>query len=67
MRGVYTHITPRMRAELREALQATWEASLDARIRIAERSAVAVLDRLLASLRDSASKTGSSVAPAIGH
>lgn len=47
MRGVYTHITPRMRAELRDGLQELWEASLDERVRFAERSAVGILDDLL--------------------
>jgi integrase len=47
MRGVYTHITPRMRAELRDGLQELWEASLDERVRLAERSAVGILDDLL--------------------
>jgi integrase len=47
MRGVYAHITPRMRGELREGLQGIWEASLYERTRLAERSVVAVLDRIL--------------------
>lgn len=47
MRGVYTHITPRMRAELRDGLQEQWEASLNERRLICRRSAVAVLDSLL--------------------
>jgi hypothetical protein len=49
MRGVYSHITPRMRAELRDGLQELWEASLHERAQLAERSAVAVLDRILPS------------------
>ena len=45
MRGVvYAHITPQMRAELRDSLQELWEASLHARALLAERSAVAALD-----------------------
>lgn len=47
MRGVYSHITPRMRAELRESLQQLWETSLQERARFAGRSSVAVLDGLL--------------------
>lgn len=47
MRGVYTHITSRMRAELRDGLQEFWEASLRERALIANRSAVAILDRVL--------------------
>lgn len=47
MRGVYSHITPRMRAQLRDGLQELWEASLYERTHLADRSAVTVLDRLL--------------------
>ena len=47
MRGVYTHITPRMRAELRAGLQELWEASLFQRAKLARRSAVAVLDEFI--------------------
>jgi hypothetical protein len=49
MRGVYSHITPRMRAELNTGLQELWEASLHERALLAERSAVAVLDGILAA------------------
>jgi integrase len=49
MRGVYAHITPRMRAELRDGLQQLWEVSLHERARLAGRSAVSVLDDLLAA------------------
>lgn len=48
MRGVYSHITPRMRAQLRDNLQELWEASLHERAHLADCSAVTVLDRLLA-------------------
>jgi hypothetical protein len=47
MRGVYAHISPAMRAGLVAALQAMWEASLDARAALAPRSAVPILDVLL--------------------
>jgi len=47
MRGVYSHVSKRMRAGLVTALQGLWEESLDERVRIAPRSAVAVLDALL--------------------
>jgi integrase len=67
MRGVYAHITPRMRAELRDGLQELWEASLDERARLAERSAVAVLDGILASRTGAASMIRSQLAPKIGH
>ena len=48
MRGVYSHITSRMRAQLRDGLQELWEASLNERALLAERSAVVVLDHILA-------------------
>ena len=47
MRGVYSHITPRMRAELRGGLEDLWEASLCERAMLSEHSAVTVLDRIL--------------------
>jgi len=49
MRGIYSHVTPTMRSELRDGLQKLWEASLHDRALIAGRSAVTVLDRLLAA------------------
>jgi integrase len=48
MRGVYSHITPRMRAEMKARLQELWEASLHERTLLAERSSVAILDSILA-------------------
>jgi integrase len=50
MRGVYSHITPRMRADLRDDLQELWEASLHERALLADRSAVALLDGILIGL-----------------
>ena len=47
MRGVYSHITPGMRAELKAGLQELWEASLHERSLLAARSRVAILDGLL--------------------
>ncbi|QKW07377.1 LacI family DNA-binding transcriptional regulator [Streptomyces sp. NA04227] len=47
----YSHITPGMRARLMEGLTDLWEASLDARLAMASRSAVAVLDALLRERR----------------
>jgi hypothetical protein len=49
MRGVYSHIPPRMRTELRDSLQEIWEASLYERALLTERSAVGILDRFLVS------------------
>ena len=67
MRGVYAHITPQMRAELRDSLQELWEASLHERAQLAERSAVAVLDGLLTGRKRSTAKIRSHLAPKIGH
>lgn len=67
MRGVYSHVTPRMRAELKAGLQELWVASLDDRARLAQRSAVPVLDDLLAAQRGASSKIGSHSAPRIGQ
>jgi integrase len=67
MRGVYSHVTPAMRADLRNGLQDLWEASLRQRARIAGRSAVGALDQLLAPARAPESKIGSQGAPRIGH
>ena len=52
MRGIYSHITPRMRAELRNGLQDLWEAALYERTLLSDRSTVTVLDGLLRSLRN---------------
>jgi hypothetical protein len=48
----YTHITPVMRERLLAGLTELWEAALDARLQLAERSPVAVLDGLLVARRD---------------
>ncbi len=51
MRGVYGHVSPTMREELKAALQARWEDSLRQRARLAACSAVPLLGRLLADVR----------------
>ncbi len=51
MRGVYGHVSPVMRAELKDALQGFWRDSLRERARLAQRSSVRLLDTLLAGLR----------------
>jgi hypothetical protein len=71
MRGVYSHITPGMRAELKAGLQQLWEESLRQRASLAQTSAVAVLDELLAAQRQpvaetGAAKIGSQLTPRIG-
>lgn len=57
MRGVYSHISPRMRASLVDALQELWEASVAEQARLSPSSAVAALDAILAA------HTGRSAAP----
>lgn len=47
----YTHITPGMRQRLMNGLTEQWQASLDARLALHPRSAVAVLDDLLRGRR----------------
>lgn len=49
MRGVYSHISPSMRAGLRTALQAMWEDALRRRAELSPRSSVRALDALLAA------------------
>jgi integrase len=51
MRGLYAHVTDRMRAELMHALQDRWEESLEERTAIHPRSPVPILDELLTSRR----------------
>jgi hypothetical protein len=48
MHGVYGHVSPAMRANLKAALQERWDNSLRQRARLAPRSAVPLLDRRLA-------------------
>ena len=51
MRGVYGHVSPAMRAELRAALQLRWRNSLRQRAGLVERSSVRVLEAHLAVMR----------------
>jgi hypothetical protein len=67
MRGVYSHVSDAMRAELKAALQERWAASLRERARLAPHSIVPVLDALLAEQGGSHNKIGSQIAPKIGH
>ena len=48
MRGVYSHVSPSMRADLTAALQERWESAIRERARLSPRSIVPVLDALLA-------------------
>jgi hypothetical protein len=59
MRGVYGHVSPAMRAELKAAMQERWDASLRERARFSPRSIVPVLDALLVAERDASANIGS--------
>ena len=59
MRGLYTHVSDRMREALVLALQARWENSLRARAAIHPHSPVPLLDELLAPHRHHQADTGS--------
>ena len=52
MRGLYSHVSAKMREELKAALQARWEESLQERAALDPQSAVPALDQLLAPVRD---------------
>jgi hypothetical protein len=49
MRGVYGHVSPAMRQELKAVLQERWETSLRYRVRLSRRSSVSLLEMLLRS------------------
>jgi hypothetical protein len=51
MRGLYSHVSERMRQDLVDALQRRWEESVKARAELAPCSPVPVLDKCLAPLR----------------
>ncbi len=51
MRGLYEHVSDRMREDLKAALQARWEDSLRERAALHEHSPVPLLDELLAPFR----------------
>ena len=67
MRGVYGHVSPAMRADLKAALQERWEDSIRERARLSSRSMVPVLDAFLAAHRQAPAKIRSHLAPKIGH
>jgi hypothetical protein len=67
MRGVYGHVSPAMREELKAALQARWEESLRQRAALSPVSAVQLLNRLLAGIRPASKPVRSHLAPKIGH
>jgi hypothetical protein len=63
MRGVYGHVSPAMREELKAALQARWEESLRQRAALSPVSAVPLLNRLLVGVHPAAKPTRSRLAP----
>jgi hypothetical protein len=65
MRGLYSHVSERMRQELKDALQARWDESLKERAGLAPRSLVPALDRLLAPLRGTSLGGGENLASQI--
>jgi hypothetical protein len=67
MRGVYGHVSPVMRGQLKAALQARWEESLRERAALSATSAVPLLNRLLAGVRPINKAARSRLAPKIGH
>jgi hypothetical protein len=67
MRGVYSHVSTAMRAELTTALQEHWIASVRERAQLAPRSIVPALDAMLTQLRPLSGKIRSQMAPKIGH
>jgi hypothetical protein len=58
MHGVYGHVSPAMRANLKVALQERWETSLRERARLSPRSVVPTLDKLLAADRKPSANIG---------
>ena len=63
MRGLYTHVTQAMRADLTAALQVRWEASLRDRAALGPYSPVPLLDSLLAPYRAAQRDTAGSSRP----
>lgn len=49
MRGIYSHVSPAMRSDLKAALQERWQDALRERSRISPGSSVRLLDALLAA------------------
>jgi hypothetical protein len=67
MHGVYGHVSPGMRADLKAALQERWDSSLRERAGFSPRSIVPALDTLLAAYRQGPAMIRSQLAPKIGH
>lgn len=58
MRGVYTHVSEKMRADMLAGLTRLWEESLATRAAICPHSPVGVLDELLAAYRSRSKPVG---------
>src|SRR5512135_2746041 len=67
MRGVYGHVSPAMREELKAALQARWEDSLHQRAALSLASGVQLLNRLLAGIRPIGNAVHHRLAPKAGN
>jgi hypothetical protein len=67
MRGVYGHVSPAMRQELKAALQTRWEESLSQRAALSPVSVVPLLNRLLVGVRPGPGSIRSRLAPKIGY
>jgi hypothetical protein len=63
MRGLYTHVSERMRDTLIQALQARWDDSLRARAAICGHSPIPLLDEMLAPYCRGQADTGTQTAP----
>jgi hypothetical protein len=61
MHGVYGHVSPAMRADLKATLQERWEISLRERTQLNPRSIVPTLDRLLRAQREASVKMADSL------
>jgi hypothetical protein len=66
MCGVYGHVSPAMREELKAALQARWEQSLRQGAALSRVSAVPLLNRLLAGVDVASGPPRSRLAPKLG-
>ena len=67
MRGVYGHVSPTMREELKAALQARWKNSLRQRAALSPESAVPLLNQLLVGVRPASKPVRSNLVPKPGH
>ena len=63
MAGVYGYVMPEWRDRLRTQLQELWETSLHNRARLSPRSAVGLVDRLLAPHGAARTPSGPTLAP----